>query len=180
VQRLDALASSPTADGAAAAAAGAALLRRLQDDAPAVVLAALSATSLLKMPPAALFDGLAECFDRALDQVRRRRQPAATAAAAGMARLPLLPLWCLAVLQALPCPSMVPACGTPVGAALAIVQLAVRPGLLPALRWELRSTQLVPEYGPPPSSASIFCFCSIFLCFCFPLFLFNLPLFLFS
>lgn len=70
VQRLDALASSAAAAGSeAGAVAGAALLRRLQDDSPAVVLAVLDAASLLVLPPAAVFDGLAGCFTRALQQV---------------------------------------------------------------------------------------------------------------
>lgn len=77
MQRLDALASSAAAAGTeTAAVAGAALLRRLQDDVPAVVLAVLGADSLLRLPPAAVFDGLAACFDRAVAQVRVERVPA--------------------------------------------------------------------------------------------------------
>lgn len=70
VQRLDAVACSAAAtNGEAAAAAGAALLRRLHDDAPAVVQAVLSCASLLRLPPAAVFEGLAACFERASQQV---------------------------------------------------------------------------------------------------------------
>lgn len=77
VQRLDTLLSSSSlaaggtggTAGEAAAAAGAALLRRLLDDCPAVALAALGAASLLRLPPAAVMDGLEACFDRAMAQV---------------------------------------------------------------------------------------------------------------
>lgn len=69
VQRLDELAAAAAPGSEAAAAAGTALLRRLHDDSPAVVQAVLDASSLLRLPPAAVFDGLAACFERAMQLV---------------------------------------------------------------------------------------------------------------
>ncbi len=69
VQRLDALAAAAPPGSEAAAAAGTALLRRLHDDSPAVVQAVLDAPSLLRLPPTAVFDGVAACFDRAMQLV---------------------------------------------------------------------------------------------------------------
>ncbi|KAL4423978.1 hypothetical protein ABPG75_001279 [Micractinium tetrahymenae] len=86
VQRLDAIVAS-AAGSEAAAAPGAALLRRLQDDCPAVVQAVLGCASLRQLPQAALVDGLAACFDRALQQAgERSARKAQRAEARGVAR----------------------------------------------------------------------------------------------
>lgn len=73
VKRLDAMLASSAAAGTrsseASAAAGAALLRRLDDESNAVVQAALSCDSLIQLPPIAVFEGLASCFHRAIQQV---------------------------------------------------------------------------------------------------------------
>ncbi|PRW61623.1 hypothetical protein C2E21_0211 [Chlorella sorokiniana] len=82
VQRLDALAAAAPPGSEAAAAAGTALLRRLHDDSPTVVQAVLDAPSLLRLPPAAVFDGLASCFDRAMQQASDRATKKSDRAAA--------------------------------------------------------------------------------------------------